>query len=230
MLHYSETLNTEDKLGHSSSEILFSQAALLPRKLLQLPTESLDTNAHSCRGRTKDFTFITIWELLGGAVGRKLLPSKKPRLLQESRTGVSVCPLSCCHQGPGNPDRNPMCFVKVKGRPKLCTEGYAGTACAGCACLLIFQTVHQIHKLPIKYTREMGGKNMVSVWFSPSSVRGEHFLSIQCALGSSYYICLVYMLLLTQVCLSSGANWFTWVHLWFTVLCTTAHAVFSLLT
>lgn len=94
---------------------------------------------------------------LGGAVGRKLLPSKKPRLLQESRTGVSVCPLSCCHQGPGNPDRNPMCFVKVKGRPKLCTEGYAGTACAGCACLLIFQTVHQIHKLPIKYTREMGG-------------------------------------------------------------------------
>lgn len=66
MLHYSETLNTEDKLGHSSSEILFSQAALLPRKLLQLPTESLDTNAHSCRGRTKDFTFITIWELLSG--------------------------------------------------------------------------------------------------------------------------------------------------------------------
>lgn len=156
-LHYSETLNIEDKLGHSSSEILFSQAALLPRKLLQLPTESLDTNAHSCRGRTKDFTFITIWELLGGAVGRKLLPSKKPRLLQESRTGVSVCPLSCCHQGPGNPDRNPMCFVKVKGRLKLCTEGYAEAACAGCACLLIFQTVHQIHKLPIKYTREMGG-------------------------------------------------------------------------
>lgn len=141
-LQYSETLNTEDKLGQSSSEILFSQVTLLPRKLLQLPTESLDTNAHPFRGRTKDFTFITIWELLGGAVGRKLLPSKKPCLLQESRTGVSVCPLSCCHQGPGNPDGNPMCFVKVEDRPKLCTEGYAGIACANCTCLLIFQTVH----------------------------------------------------------------------------------------
>lgn len=92
-LHYSETLNTEVKLGHSSSEILFSQATLLPRKLLQLPTESLDMNAHPSRGRTKDFTFITIWELLGGAVGRKLLPSKKPRLLQESRTGVLSAPV-----------------------------------------------------------------------------------------------------------------------------------------